>query len=397
MSALRTKVEAMQRYLLAFIAFLTSASSVLAAVPVPPPPAVDAASYILVDYQTGRVLAHKDADAHRAPASTTKLMTAYVVFQELAAKRIELATNFTVSKKAWQQIGSRMFLKPGSQVSVDDLLQGMLIPSGNDAAMALAQGVGGTEAGFVTMMNADAKTLGLHNTHYANPTGLPEPDLYTSATDLAKLSRALIRKYPEYYHYFSQKQFTWDKITQPNWNKLLWLDSTVDGLKTGYTENAGYCLVASAKRDGQRMIAVVMNVPQVSKTDNMANYRHLAEVNESLLDYGFRFFRTHKLYGPGAPLAQARVWKGGHKFVGAGLAQPLYVTAAVGQFKDLRVQMQVKPRTAAPVSKGEVVGEVIASYAGKTIASAPLVALKAVPVGGLWPKLRDTVLGWGIH
>jgi D-alanyl-D-alanine carboxypeptidase (penicillin-binding protein 5/6) len=383
----------MPRCLLACIALLASACA-FAAEPAPRAPAVDAASYILLEFQSGQVLAQKDPDARRAPASTTKLMTAYVVFQELASGRIKLDTRFTVSKEAWQQIGSRMFLKPGSQVSVDELLQGMLVPSGNDAAMALAQGVAGTEAGFVTMMNADAAALGMRNTHYANPTGLPADGLYTSAADLAVLSRALIRKFPQYYHYLSQKEFTWNRITQANWNKLLWLDPSADGLKTGYTEDAGYCLAASAQRDGQRMIAVVMNVPQVSKTDKMANYRHLAQVNETLLEYGLRFFGTRKVYDAGARLGLVRVWKGGEKFVAAGPASPLYVTAPTDQLAGLKVETRLQARVPAPVAKGETVGEVTASYDGKTLASAPLVALEPVPAGGLWPKLRDTVLGW---
>ncbi len=383
----------MPRFLLACIA-LVAAAPAFAAVPLPPAPAVDAASYVLLDAQSGQVLAQKDPDARRAPASTTKLMTAYVVFQDLAAGHIKLDTQFTVSKKAWQQIGSRMFLKPGSQVSVDELLQGMLVPSGNDAAMALAQGVAGTEAGFVTMMNADARALGMRNTHYANPTGLPDDGLYTSAADLATLSRALIRDYPQYYHYLGQKELTWNHITQPNWNKLLWLDPSADGLKTGYTEDAGYCLAASAQRKGQRMIAVVMNVPQKSKTDNMANYQHLAQVSESLLDYGMRFFGTRKLYDGDARLGEARVWKGGRELVAVGPAQPLYVTAPVGELPGVKVETHLQARVPAPVAKGETVGEVTASYGGQTLVAAPLVALRAVPAGGVWPKIRDTVLGW---
>lgn len=347
-----------------------------------------------MDFQTGRILAEKDADAHRAPASTAKIMTAYVVFQDLAAGRITGTTDFTVSRKAWQQIGSRMFLKPGTQVSVDDLLQGMLIPSGNDAAMALAEGVAGTEAGFVNMMNTDAKSLGLANTHYINPTGLPADDQYTSAADLARLSRAVIRDFPQYYRYFSEKEFTWDHISQYNWNKLLWLDPSSDGLKTGYTENAGYCLAASAKRQNMRLIAVVMGVPEVSKAHLMANYRHLAQVDEALLDYGFRFFQTREIYAAGKSVAKVRVWKGGEKYVDAGVAVPFYVTAAAGRFDTLKIDTHLKDRVPAPVKQGETVGEVVVSSDGKTIAQTSLVALAAVPKGGVWAWIRDTVLGW---
>lgn len=383
----------MLRPLLVLITTLFAGAALAAPVPVPPAPSVDAASYVLMDYQTGRILAAKDPDEHRAPASTTKLMTAYVVFQDLASGRITPDTRFTVSKKAWQQIGSRMFLKPGSQVSVGELLQGMLVPSGNDAAMTLAEGVAGTEAGFVNMMNADAKALGLDNSHFEGPAGLA-PGNYSSARDLAVLSRAVIREFPRYYHYFAEREFTWNGITQANWNKLLWLDPSADGLKTGYIENAGYCLAASAKRGDQRLIAVVMGVSGVSTTDNMANYRHLAQVTESLLDYGFRFFQTRKLYDKGASLAQVRVWKGADKFVSAGLGAPLYVTAAVGQFKELKVQTHVKDRVPAPLTAGQPVGELTVTDNGDTLAKQPLVALKAVPKGGLWAWIRDTVLGW---
>ncbi len=381
------------RWFVALLGILT-AFAAAAAVPVPPPPSIDAASYVLMDYQTGRILASKNPDEHRAPASTTKLMTAYVVFQDLAAGRIKLGTKFGVSKKAWEQIGSRMFLKPGSRVSINDLLQGMLIPSGNDAAMALAQGVAGTEAGFVNMMNADAKALGLKNTLYGGPAGLSSKN-YTSAGDLARLSRAIIREFPQYYHYFSEKEFTWNGIQQYNWNKLLWLDPTVDGLKTGYIDHAGYCLAASAKRGNQRLIAVVMGVPGVSKTEDMANYRHLAQVTESLLDYGFRFFETHKLYTAGQALAQARVWKGAEKFVSVGVDRPVYVTAAAGHFKALKIETHVADRVPAPLKQGQKVGEVvISSPDGSVLTRTPLVALKPVAEGGLWAKIRDTVLGW---
>ncbi|MGH8224528.1 MAG: D-alanyl-D-alanine carboxypeptidase family protein [Gammaproteobacteria bacterium] len=388
----------MLRWFSALLALSASATAFAATIPLPPPPPIQAAAYVLMDYQTGRILAEKNSAAHHAPASTTKMMTAYVVFQDLASGRITLDTKFTVSKKAWQQPGSRMFIKPRTEISVNDLLQGLLIPSGNDAAMALAEGVAGTEASFVNMMNADARALGMTNTHYADPAGLASED-YVSAADLAILARALIRDFPQYYHYFSQKEFTWNGIHQTNWNKLLWLDPNVDGLKTGYTDQAGYCLAASARRGDQRMIAVVMAVPGVADGNattkgNMANYRHLAQVNESLLDYGFRFFQTHKLYDAGKVLAKLRVWKGAEKYVQAGLAAPLYVTVASGHFKDLKIETHTTDPVQAPVAATQKLGEVTVSYDGKTLAEAPLVASDAVPKGGFWAWLRDTVLGW---
>lgn len=384
----------MLRYCLLFTALLMGARALASPVPVPSAPPVDAASYILMDFQTGRILASKNDTAPRAPASTTKLMTAYVVFQDLASGRITLDTKFGVSKKAWREGGSRMFLKPGSRVSVNDLLQGMLVPSGNDAAMALAEGVAGTEEGFVNMMNADAKALGLKDTQYFDPAGLDSRD-HTSARDLAILSRAIIRDFPQYYHYFSEKKFTWNNIPQYNWNKLLWLNPSSDGLKTGYTEHAGYCLAASAKEGSQRMIAVVMGVPSISKKHEMANYRHLAQVSESLLDYGFRFYETHQLYAGGKVLGKVRVWKGADKYVSVGPAAPVYVTAAQGHFNSLKINTQMKAKTPAPVKLGQVLGKVtVTDAAGKVIASANLVAQSKVAEGGFWAKLRDTVLGW---
>jgi D-alanyl-D-alanine carboxypeptidase (penicillin-binding protein 5/6) len=382
----------MLRFSLFFTALLVGTHA-LAAVPVPPAPPVDAASYVLMDFQTGRILAAKSATERRAPASTTKLMTAYVVFQDLASGQIGLDTKFGVSRKAWQQIGSRMFLKPGSRVSVNNLLQGMLVPSGNDAAMTLAEGVAGTEAGFVNMMNADARALGLADTRYYDPAGLDSRGR-TSALDLAKLSRAIIRRFPQYYHYFSEKEFTWSKIPQYNWNKLLWLDPSVDGLKTGFTVDAGYCLAASAKQGDQRMIAVVMGVPGNPK-HVMANYRHLAQVSESLLDYGFRFYETHRLYAGGKVLGKVRVWKGANKYVSVGPAEPLYVIAARGHFGGLKITTRFKSRIPAPVKAGQVLGRVtVTNPAGRVVAATPLVAQAAVGVGDLWARIRDTLLGW---
>ncbi|OBS10135.1 D-alanyl-D-alanine carboxypeptidase [Acidihalobacter prosperus] len=365
-------------------------------VPVPPMSPIGAKSYVLMDYRTGQILAEKDPDERRAPASTTKLMTAYVVFQDLKAGRITLDTKFHVSDKAWRQGGSRMFLNPGSSVSVKELLQGLLVPSGNDAAVALAQGVAGTTGAFVSLMNAYAKQLGLANTHYSDVNGLPEPDLYTSALDLAKLSRAIITQFPEYYHFFSEKSFTWNKIKQYNYNKLLWRDPSVDGLKTGYTSEAGYILASSAVRNDTRLIAVVMGV-NLPKASSEQNYINLARVSEALLNYGFRFFSTHKLYSAGQSLNTARVWGGAHEHVKLGLMRDLYVTVPSGQYRNLKAEMTLDPTLKAPIAKGQTVGEVKVSLAGKPVAQVPLVALEADPEGNLWQRVRDTVLQWFEH
>ncbi len=362
-------------------------------VPLPPTPVIGAQSYVLMDYQSGQILAEKNPDQHRAPASTTKLMVAYIVFHELKAGRISLKTRFPVSEKAWQQGGSRMFLKLGSRVSVNDLLQGLLIPSGNDVAVALAQGIAGTTTGFVTLMNAYVKQLGLHNTHYSDVNGLPRPDLYTSALDLAKLARVIIRQFPEYYHYFAEKSFTWNHIKQYNYNKLLWLDPTADGLKTGYTEAAGYCLVGSAKRGNTRLIAVVMGVNKPG-TSSKANYIHLARVDDTLLNYGFRFFSTHKLYAAEQTLTRIHVWGGAKERIPLGLAQPLYVTVPVSQYNRLKASMNIPKVLRAPISKGQPVGDVTVRLSDHVLAKAPLVALDSDPRGNLWQQARDTVQQW---
>lgn len=362
-------------------------------VPVPKMPPLPAKAYVLMDYRTGQVLVAKNPNEHMAPASTTKLMTAYVVFQELKAGRITLDTKFRVSDKAWRQGGSRMFLNPGSEVTVNDLLQGLLVPSGNDAAMTLAQGVAGTEQAFVSLMNSYAKHLGMKNTHYSDPTGLPKPDLYVSALDLAKLARAIIMQFPQYYHYFSEKQFTWNNIHQYNFNKLLWLDPTADGLKTGYTKEAGYCLVGSAKRGDTRMIAVIMGTNDPKETSEQ-NYVRLARLDDALLNYGFRFYKTHLLYEGGKPLTTARVWYGAKQTIGLGLAAPLYVTVPVGQYSKLKASMDLPATLDAPLAKGQAVGKVVVKLGGRVVAERPLVALEADPVGSLWQRVRDTVLQW---
>ncbi len=371
---------------ISFVALLLSASTAFA-VPslIPDPPALDSHGYYLLDYHSGDVLAQKNGNEHMEPASLTKLMTAYVVFSELRAGQIHLNDKVRVSKKAWRTGGSRMFIEVGSEVSVGQLLQGMLIDSGNDAATALAEYVAGSEDTFVALMNEHAQALGLTNTHYSDATGLPIPDHYTSPHDLAILARALIHDFPEYYHWDAVKQFTYDGITQNNRNLLLWRDSSVDGLKTGHTESAGYCLVASAKRDGMRLISVVMG----AKTDNGR-----ASENESLLNYGFRFYETHKLYAAAQPLKAMRIWKGADDTVDLGIAKPLYITVPRGQYNKLSASMTIDGSIIAPTQKGQRLGTVNVKLGDQTVAQRPLIALETVPQGSLWQRMMDDVRLW---
>lgn len=371
---------------ISIVALLLSASTAFA-VPslIPDPPAVDAHGYYLLDYHSGNVLAQKNGDEHMEPASLTKLMTAYVVFSELRAGQIHLNDMVRVSKKAWRTGGSRMFIEVGSEVPVEQLLQGMLIDSGNDAATALAEYVAGSEDTFVALMNEHARALGLTNTHYSDATGLPIADHYTTPHDLAILARALIRDFPEYYHWDAVKKYTYDGITQNNRNLLLWRDSSVDGLKTGHTESAGYCLVASAKRDGMRLISVVMG----AKTDNGR-----ASESEKLLNYGFRFYETHKLYAAAQPLKAMRIWKGADNTVDLGIAKPLYITVPRGQYDKLSASMTIDGSIIAPTQKGQRLGTVNVKLGDEMVAQRPLIALETVPQGSLWQRMMDDVRLW---
>jgi len=351
---------------------------------IPAAPQIAARGYILIDYHSGRVLAEKDADKRMPPASLTKLMTAYVVFHELKAGHIHMDDMVTVSKKAWKTGGSRMFLEVGTKVSVRDLLIGMLVDSGNDAAVALSQYVAGGEDSFTSLMNEYAHKLGMTNTHYVNATGLTNsPDHYTTPRDLTLLATAIIRQFPEYYHFFSIKKFTYDHITQNNWNILLFRDPNVDGMKTGHTEAAGYCLVASAKEGKMRLISAVMG------TDS-ENAR--ASQSQKLLNYGFRFYETHKLYAAGAPLKTMRVWKGERENLTLGLAKPLYVTVPRGGYKQLKATMTVPATLEAPVSKGSKLGTVNIKLDGSMLAQRPLVALQSIPEGGIMRRMVDSVM-----
>ncbi len=372
-----------QRFTLGLF-FLCLWQSVLqAALPIPAPPEVAARNYILVDFASGNVLAEKAADAQIEPASITKLMTAYVVYHEMAAGRLRMEDKVVVSEKAWRMGGSRMYLEVGSQVSVDELLRGLIVQSGNDASVALAEHVAGTEQAFVSLMNQYAQKLGMQNTHFMNSTGWPDPLHLTTARDIATLSAAIIREFPEHYRLYAQKAFTYNNIKQYNRNKLLWRDNSVDGLKTGHTESAGYCLATSARRGDTRLISVVLG------TDSK---KARASVSQALLNYGFRFFETHLLYRAGETLATPRVWKGEKETVALGLPADFFVTIPRGAYKHLQAAMDVDKTIEAPVGKGEVVGAVNITLNGEVVDTMPLVVLENIETGNLLQIAKDYFL-----
>ena len=318
---------------------LLAAGILQAALPIPKPPSTGAKSYIIQDYGSGNVLAEEHSEVSVEPASITKLMTAYVVFSELQSNNIALSDVVTISEKAWRTPGSRMFVEVGKKVTVEELLQGMIIQSGNDATVALAEYVAGSEDSFADAMNKHAAEIGLTGSHFINSTGLPDENHYMTARDIATLASLVISQYPEYYKWYSQKEYTFNDITQHNRNKLLWRDPSVDGLKTGHTESAGYCLVTSAKKEGMRLITVVLG------TDS-ANAR--ADASQALLNYGFRFFETHKLYDAGTQLTSSRIWKGSSETIALGLDHDLFVTIPRGQYNSLDASMNIDQRIMAP-------------------------------------------------
>lgn len=349
---------------------------------IPAAPEVGAKAYILVDHFSGRVLAENNADQRLEPASLTKIMTAYVVFRELAKGSIKLDTMVTVSEKAWRTEGSRMFAQVGAQISVENLLKGMIVQSGNDASVALAEQVAGDEAVFAQVMNQNAERLGMKNTHFKNSMGLPDPDHYTTARDLYLLTRALIEEFPEYYKWHSIKEFLFNNIKQTNRNRLLWQDPTVDGVKTGHTDGAGYCLVTSALREGMRLISVVLG----TKSDN-----ERANANKALLNYGFRFYETRPLYKANEKLAEARVWKGDTPMAELGLLKDFHVTFPRGQYNNLKASMEVNNSTVAPVQQNDKLGAIKVVLGDKPVGEADLVSLKPVPEGGLFRRALDSL------
>jgi D-alanyl-D-alanine carboxypeptidase (penicillin-binding protein 5/6) len=352
---------------------------------IPTAPQVDARSYILVDYRTDKILAAKDAAARVEPASLTKLMTAYIVFQELAAGKLKLDEQVTVSEHAWRSEGSRTFIELGKPVSVQDLILGMIVQSGNDATIALAERIAGTEETFAQMMNADAKRLGMVGTHFENSSGLPSAQHYSTARDLSLLAVAMIREYPQYYKWFSVREYEHNGIKQQNRNGLLEKDPTVDGLKTGHTDSAGFCLVTSSLRDGMRLVSVVMGSASMKARENAST---------ALLNYGFTFYDTKLAVKGGSALASARVWKAQKPSVDLGITDDLYITLPRGEAEGITTAAEVQPRLIAPLALDTNAGSLRVFARGQTLATVPLHPLQSVAAGGWWRRLIDTIRLW---
>lgn len=352
--------------------------------PVPNPPAVSARAYILMDHFSGRVLAQQRADERAEPASLTKLMTAYVVFTALQEGRLKLDDMVTISEHAWRAEGSRTFVQVGTQIPVDILIKGMIVQSGNDATIALAERVGGTEAAFAQMMNEYAHRLGMNSSHFENSDGLPSANHYSTARDIATLSNALIRDFPQYYSLFSLREFRWNNIRQGNRNTLLGKDPSVDGLKTGHTDAAGFCLAASANRNGMRLVSVVMGAP---------NEKARAEASAALLGYGYTFFETIRIKTAHETVLKPRVYKSANEFVAVGVPFDVYATVARGQGASLKTRALLSSEPlVAPLAAGKPIGELtVADASGDVIERAPLVPLSEVPPGGLWTRAMDSV------
>jgi D-alanyl-D-alanine carboxypeptidase (penicillin-binding protein 5/6) len=356
--------------------------------PNPTAPSIAGTAYILQDYDSGQILMSHNADERLPPASITKLMTSYVVSQEVYDGNISLDDEVLISEKAWRMIGSRSFIEVNTKVTVEALFRGMIVQSGNDAAVALAEHVAGSEEVFAQMMNQYAQKLGMYNTNYENATGLPGAEHYTTAHDIAILSAAMIRDFPEHYKWYSEKEYTYNGITQHNRNKLLWRDNTVDGLKTGHTEEAGYCLSASAKRDGMRLMAVVMGT---------ASENARAQEIQKMFNFGFRFFETHQLYAADEAITQTKVWKGETNQLNLGLAQPLSITVPRGRYKDLQASTNIQQPVVAPITKGTELGEVEIRLGDEVVAKQKLVAVNDVEKGSWWRRIIDSLLMliWG--
>ena len=360
--------------------FLTSAIAAPALIPAPP--RVNAKAYLLIDHNSGYILAEKNADKQIEPASLTKLMTAYVVLFEIERGGISIDDKVKISKKAWRMRGSRMFVRVNSFVSVKELLKGLIIQSGNDASVALAEHVASNENAFVELMNQHAERLNMISTHFNNSTGWPDRDHYTTARDLAKLSQALINDFPNHYSAYKEKEFTYNNIRQYNRNRLLWLDDRVDGLKTGHTEAAGFCLISSAKNKSMRLISVV--------TGTKKDEARIA-TSRKLLNYGFRFFDTKLIHKANAEITSMHVWKGEEQKLSLGILENLYITTPKGLHRKIKNNLKIEAMIEAPVTEGQNFGQLNIMLGEKTLATRELVALSSINEGGLWRKLIDNI------
>ena len=373
----------MIRTLLALVLFGFSA---LAGASMPQPPHLVGHAWLIADVSSGQVLASHNADERFEPASLTKLMTAYLVFTALHEKRLSLDQQVPVSVRAWKAPGSRMFIEPGKPVTVEQLIQGMEVQSGNDACVALAEAVAGSQDVFVQMMNREAKRLGMTNTHFMNPTGLPDPQHYSTAHDIYLLATAIIRDFPaEYAKYYSEKEFTYNHITQRNRNRLLWLDPSVDGVKTGHTEAAGFCLVASSKHGPRRLLSVLLG----ATSEEMR-----ADESLKLLNWGYQFFDSVKLYDKGQAVKSLRVWKGSADTVKAGFDRPIIISVPKGDADKLKADLLAQQPLVAPVAQDQRVGELRLTLEGKPMGEYPLLALEPVGRAGIFGRAWDTLRLW---
>jgi len=354
----------------------------------PAPPQVPVRAYVLEDFHSGEILAQDNADARMEPASITKLMTGYIVYKYLQEGRIKLTDPVSISEKAWRAEGSRMFVQVGSKIPLEDLIMGMDIQSGNDATIALAEYIAGTEEAFVELMNKEAARLGMNNTHFTNSPGLPNPNHYTTARDIATLLRAIIKQFPEDYKRYSVREYTYNNIRQQNRNRLLDLDNSVDGGKTGHTSSAGYCLAASAKRGDMRLISVVLG----TKLE-----KQRVSATQALLNYGFTFYETQPVYEADKPLTTVRIWKGQSNQLPLGVIDSVYATVPKGKSQEVKSSFQVEPgKITAPVTRGAPFGTITVTRGDKTLMNTPLVALQDVPLAGFFGRLWDT-LWWPIY
>ncbi len=351
--------------------------------PVTPPPQLDAKAWLLLDLQSGQTLAENNADRRMEPASLTKLMTTYLTFAALKQGRIKLTDVVPVSARAWKTEGSRMFIEPNKPVTVDELLHGMIIQSGNDATVALAEDIGGSEAGFVDMMNREARQLGMTHTHFVTATGLPDPQHYTTARDLSRVASAIFRDFPEYASLFSIKEYRYNNITQANRNRLLWSDKSVDGMKTGHTQSAGYCLIASAHRGDRRLLAIVLGTS--------SDYLRAAET-QRLLNYGFQSFDGVRLYAADQTVAQIKVWKGKSNTVKTGFTHPVYLSVPRGRSSDLKTTLTTRQPLLAPLFRGQVVGTLTVTLDNQVLAQIPLQALEQVQIASAVGRAWDSLM-----